>query len=75
MHTMVGRAIYVGVQTALGVEKLFYQLNLEGKALAQLHTPSCYRKCESISIIWIDWETFLHKVEFSKLGLLWGSEG
>lgn len=51
MHTMVGRAIYVGVQTALGVEKLFYQLNLEGKALAQLHTPSCYRKCENISII------------------------
>jgi len=56
---MVRRAIYVGVQTALGVEKLFYQLNLERKALAQLYVPSRYRKCKSISIIQIDCGTLI----------------
>lgn len=56
---MMGRAIYVGVQTALGVEKLFYQLNLERKAPAQRHVPSCYRKCESISVTQIDWGTLI----------------
>lgn len=37
----------MGVQAALEVEMLFYQLNLEGKALAQLQIPICYRKWES----------------------------
>ena len=50
-----GELVYVHVKITLGVENL----NLERKAVAQLHIPSSYRKCENTSTTQIDWGTLI----------------